>query len=158
MDNTVEIDEIDDKIMHILIQDARTSMKKIAKQCGISSVSVLNRVNRLKRLGVITGATVFPPLDKLGYNIVATIGMETDADSDEILKMLNRYTTLIESATSIGEYDLCALVFAEGLSCLTEKLEAIRRRFNIRKVTVNVWSSMPHDSFENIQLNVFCER
>jgi Lrp/AsnC family transcriptional regulator for asnA, asnC and gidA len=158
MKKTVEIDEVDDKILHILIQDARTSMKKISKQCGISSVSVLNRINRLKKLGVITGATIFPSLSKLGYNVVATIGVETDADSDEILEMLNRYTTLIESATSVGEYDLSALVYAESLSSLTEKLEAIRRLFNIRKITVNVWSGIPHSNFENIQLNTFSER
>jgi DNA-binding Lrp family transcriptional regulator len=158
MKKAVEIDEVDDKILHILIQDARTNMKKIGKQCGISSVSVLNRINRLKKLGVITGATIFPSLSKLGYNVVSTIGIETDADSDEILEMLNRYTTLIESATSVGEYDLCALVYAESLSSLTEKLEAIRRRFNIRKITVNVWSGIPHSNFENIQLNAFSER
>lgn len=158
MENTVKIDEIDDKILHILIQDARISLKKIAKQCGVSSVSVLNRINRLKKLGVITGATIFPSLNKLGFNIVATIGIETDADSDEILKMLNRFTTLIEPATSVGEYDLCALVYAESLSSLNEKLEVIRRRFNIRKVTVNVWSGLPHNNFENVQLNVFREK
>lgn len=158
MENTVEIDQIDDKILHILIEDARTSMKKIGKQCGISSVSVLNRINRLKKLGVITGATIFPSLSKLGFNIVATIGIETDTDSDEILEMLNHYTTLIEPASSVGEYDLCALVYAESLSSLNEKLEAIRRRFNIRKITVNVWSGIPHNNFENIQLNVFSER
>jgi Lrp/AsnC family transcriptional regulator for asnA, asnC and gidA len=158
MASTVEIDEIDDKILHILIQDARTSLKKIAKQCGTSSVFVLNRINRLKKLGVITGATIFPSLSKLGYNIVATIGMETNVDADEILKMLNRYTTLIEPATSVGEYDLCALVYAESLSCLNEKLEVIRRRFNIRKVTVNVWSGIPNNNFENVQLTVFRER
>ena len=91
MENTVEIDQIDDKILHILIEDARTSMKKIGKQCGISSVSVLNRINRLKKLGVITGATIFPSLSKLGFNIVATIGIETDTDSDEILEMLKKF-------------------------------------------------------------------
>jgi DNA-binding Lrp family transcriptional regulator len=157
MDKPVEIDEIDDKILHILIQDARTSMKRIGKQCGISSVTVLNRINRLKKLGVITGATIFPSLSKLGYNIVATIGIETDTDLDEILKMLSRHTTLIEPATSVGEYDLCALIYAESLSSLTEKLEAIRSRFNIRKITVNVWSGIPHINFENIQLNAVRE-
>ena len=132
MANVVTIDEIDDKILHILIRDARTSLKEIAKQCGLSSVSVLNRIKRLKKLGVITGATLLPDLNILGFTIVATIGIQTDTDADEILKMLNCYTTLIEPATSIGEYDLCALVYAESLSSLNEKLEVIRRRFSIK--------------------------
>ncbi|MGE5532865.1 MAG: Lrp/AsnC family transcriptional regulator [Bacillota bacterium] len=153
MAKPVEIDDIDDKILHILILDARTSLKDIAKQCGLSSVSVLNRINRLKKLGVITGAILFPSLNKLGFEIAATIGIETDADVDEILKMFDSHTTVIEAATSIGEYDLCVLVFAENLSILNEKLEVIRRRLQIRKVTVNVWSGIPNNNFDNIELN-----
>ncbi len=152
MGNIAKIDDIDDRILHILIQDARTSLKQIAKQCGISSVSVLNRIKRLKKLGVIMGASLFPSLNELGYQIVATIGMETNADPDEILKILDSYTTLVEPAASIGEYDLCALVYAENLSCLNEKLDAIKRRYQIKKVTVNVWSGIPHINFKNIEL------
>jgi Lrp/AsnC family transcriptional regulator, regulator for asnA, asnC and gidA len=152
MGNIVKIDDIDNKILHILIQDARTSLKQIAKQCGVSSVSVLNRIKRLKKNGVITGASLFCPLNELGYQVVATIGMETDADPDEILKVLDCYTTLVEPAASIGEYDLCALVYAENLSCLNEKLDAIKRRYHIKKVTVNVWSGIPYINFENIEL------
>ena len=62
----------------LLIEDARTSLKDIANKCDISAVSVLNRINRLKKLGVITGVTIFPPIAPLGFQIVATIGMETD--------------------------------------------------------------------------------
>ena len=72
--------------------------------------------------------------------------------------MFESYTTLIEAATSIGEYDLCVLVFAKNLSSLNEKLEAIRRRLHIRKVTVNVWSGPLNSNFENIELNPFKEK
>ena len=82
---TVNIDETDDRILHILIEDARTSLKEIARQCGISSVSVLNRIKRLKKLGVITGAMLFPAISPLTFNIVATVGMETDGNVEEIL-------------------------------------------------------------------------
>lgn len=70
METIIDIDEIDSKILHILIQDARTSLKDIAKECGISSVSVLNRIKRLKKLGVITGATLIPSVSIIGFNII----------------------------------------------------------------------------------------
>ena len=81
----ISIDGTDDKILHILIKDARTSLKEMAKECGISSVAVLNRIKRLKKLGVITGATLFAPIGIMGFQIVATIGMETDANTEEIV-------------------------------------------------------------------------
>ncbi len=152
MASAVEIDDIDNKILHILIENARASLKDIAKECNVSSVSVLNRIKRLKKLGVITGATLFTDLRLLGFHIVATIGMETDSNSDEIIEYLTQNTHLIEPATGVGEYDLCALVYAEDISRLNEKIEAIRRRFGIRKVVVNVWSGVPNITFENIDL------
>jgi len=153
MDDTAEIDDTDNKILHILIEDARTSLKDIAKECNVSSVSVLNRIKRLKKLGVITGATLFTDLRLLGFHIVATIGMETDSNSDEIINYFKQNTYLIEPATSVGEYDLCALIYAENISNLNEKTEAVRKRFGIRKVIVNVWSGIPHLTLENIDLN-----
>ena len=148
----VDIDEIDNKILHILIEDARTSLKDIAKKCGISSVSVLNRIKRLKKQGVITGATLFSSLDTLGFQIVASIGMETDVNTDEILKFFKEHTCLIEPSTSIGEYDLSALVYAENISSLNDCIDMVRRRFGIRKVTVTVWSGLPFMNYENIDL------
>jgi len=152
MPNAVEIDDIDDRILHMLIEDARASLKDIGKQCGISSVSVLNRIKRLKKLGVIIGATVFPTLNKIGFPIIATVGMETDANLQEILAFFNEHTYLIEPSTSVGEYDLCALVYAEDIDRLNERVEMVRRRFSIRKVVVNVWSGVPCMNFSNIDL------
>ncbi len=152
MASIVEIDDTDNKILHILIEDARTSLKDISKKCGISSVSVLNRIKRLRKLGVITGATLFASLDTLGFQIVASIGMETDASTDEILKFFKEHTCLIEPSISIGEYDLSALVYAENISSLNDCIEMVRRRFGIRKVTVTVWSGLPFMNYENIDL------
>ena len=155
MNATAAIDETDNKILHILIEDARTSLKEIAKKCGISSVAVLNRVKRLKKLGVITGATLFASLDILGFQIVASIGMVTDAtaDLDKIVKFLKEHTYLIEPSNSIGEYDLSALVYTENISSLNAIIEMIRKIDGVRKVIVLVWSGIPYLNFENIDLN-----
>lgn len=158
MTNADKIDDIDNKILHILIEDSRTSLKEIGKKCDISSVSVLNRIKRLKKLGIITGATLFPAIHKLGFQIVATIGMETEANTDEIIAFFQQHTHLIEPSTSVGEYDLCAVVYAENLTSLNERIEMVRKRFGIKKVVVNVWSGFPCMSFNNIDLQPNKER
>jgi Lrp/AsnC family leucine-responsive transcriptional regulator len=148
----VKVDEIDKKILGLLILDARTRLKVIAKECGISSVSVLNRLKRLKTLGVITGATLFPSLNALGVQVVATIGIETDANEDEIIKFFSDHTDLIEPSKSVGKYDLTALVYAESLAELDKLVYEVRKRFGVRKVTVNVWSGRPRMLYENLDL------
>ena len=79
-DTVVDLDEMDLKILNILIKDARTRLKDIAKECGTSSVSILNRIKRLKKLQVITGSTIYPSLKVLGLPIVAAIGVNFDGN------------------------------------------------------------------------------
>ncbi len=152
MGTSIDIDEIDIKILSILIRDARARLKDIAKECGISSVSVLNRIKHLKGRGIITGATLFPNLDALGFQIVATLGIETDSNEEEIIKFIDEHTRLIELSTSIGRYDLTAFVHAENIATLDRVVLEIRRRFGVRKVTVNVWAGRPCFTYENIDL------
>lgn len=148
----VEIDEIDKKILGILIKDARARLKDMAKECGISSVSVLNRIKRLKTLGVITGAMLFPRINLLGIDIVATIGIEANANEDQIIKFIAEHTDLIEPSESIGEYDLTALVYSKNVYSLEKVVNEISKISGVRKVTVNVWGGRPHLVFENLNL------
>jgi Lrp/AsnC family transcriptional regulator for asnA, asnC and gidA len=154
MDSIVEIDEIDSKILHILIQDARKSQKEIGNSCGISSVSVLNRIKRLKKLGVITGATLLGSLDTFGFQVVASIGIELEpnANVEQIVRFFNEHTYLVEPSTSIGKYDFYATIYAENLASLNERIDMVKRLLGIRKVVVSVWSGTPYLNFENIIL------
>jgi DNA-binding Lrp family transcriptional regulator len=78
-DLSAKLDPIDLTILSMLIKDARTRLKVIAKECGTSSVVVLNRIKRLEKLGVLSGtATLFISLSSLGLPIVATIGIIFD--------------------------------------------------------------------------------
>jgi Lrp/AsnC family transcriptional regulator, leucine-responsive regulatory protein len=147
------MDEIDTRILEMLILDARTSLSDIARACDISSVSVLNRIKRLRKLGVITGATLFPALEELGFYITALIGVQTNSNTEELREFFKTNTCLIEPSSSVGEYDFCALVYAENIASLNEKIDVVRRRFGVRKVIVNVYSKLPVLSFENIDLN-----
>jgi Lrp/AsnC family leucine-responsive transcriptional regulator len=153
MGGTVDIDDIDIKILEMLIKDARTRQKDIAKECGISSVSVLNRIKRLKKLKVITGATLYPSLSVFGLPFAATIGVCFEESEDkEILKLISQLTHLIEPSLSVGEYDFCAFVFAESLHELDVTVHSIRNQFQASKVVINVWSGQPIFSHENIDL------
>jgi DNA-binding Lrp family transcriptional regulator len=119
---------------------------------------VLNRIKHLKDLGVITGATLFPSIERIGFHVVATIGMETDSNPEEITEFFKEHTHLIEPSTMFGEYDFCAVVYAEDISSLNQKINAVRKRFGIEKIVVNIWSGTPHMNFENIDLNPIKKR
>jgi DNA-binding Lrp family transcriptional regulator len=153
MSTKIEIDEVDAKILGALIKDARTRLKDIAKDCGLSSVAVLNRINNLKAKGVIVGATLFPDLGKLGGLTAVTLGINLDSSKEEdVVKLIQEQTCLVEPSTSIGKYDFCALVFVKDLRDLDKVTQALKKQPGVTSVTANIWISEPYQVFENINL------
>ncbi len=151
MSKPVEIDEIDVMIIKALVRDARAKLKDIAKECGKSSVAVLKRIERLKSLGVITGATLFVRPDTLGLSVTATLGINSSRKQEnEIVNLIGRQINLVDPSSSIGEFNLFSLVYAKDLSELDRISGLIKQRSGARKVTILLWSGPPLMVFENI--------
>jgi Lrp/AsnC family leucine-responsive transcriptional regulator len=57
------LDKMDRKILRILQEDGRISMKDLSEQVGLSITPAIERVKRMERDGVITGyhARIDPP-------------------------------------------------------------------------------------------------
>ncbi|MEM2102101.1 MAG: winged helix-turn-helix transcriptional regulator, partial [Candidatus Bathyarchaeia archaeon] len=49
------LDETDVEILKTLTTDARLSSRQIAKQCGISIGTVLSRIKKMEKEGIIRG-------------------------------------------------------------------------------------------------------
>lgn len=65
----MKIDEIDEKIINDLVENAKIPLRKLAQKVGISFVTVMNRIKKLEKEGVIKGYTTKIDYDKLGYNV-----------------------------------------------------------------------------------------
>ena len=67
------VDETDAKILTALVQDARLSSRQISKKTGFSIGTVLARMKKMEREGLIKGYTTFVDHEKLGYQLTALI-------------------------------------------------------------------------------------
>lgn len=155
MDPEVELDEIDVKILSALIRDARTKLKEIAKDCGVSSNAIIKRIKHLKSNGVIVGTTLFPDAKQFGYTHIATIGVNIDcAQETEIANLIRERArkNLIELSSSLGKYDLCAFMLAKSLQEVDNITQAIRKHPGVKRVAVNIWVSEPYFLLENLHM------
>jgi len=150
----IDIDAIDNQILHLLLNDARMSLKEIAKECGISAVSVFHRIAHLKELGVITGVKHFTRLEVYHFEIVAFIGIRADnnVSADEILRFLKEHTCLVEPSLSIGKYDIHALIYADDDVNLNERVNMIKKIVGVQKVDVYVWAYKPKINCDKLDL------
>ncbi len=125
----------------------------MAKECGTTSVAVLNRIKHLKKLKVITGSTLSLRSGNIGLPIMATIGINIDGNKEsEVLKAIEEQAYLVEPSACIGEFDLTALVFARSINELDKIAFSIKEKFGAINVTINVWSGIPQLVFENVDL------
>ncbi len=67
------IDEIDQKIIKALADNARLSIKELAQQVGLSSPSASERLRRLEERGVVARFTVDLDLRAIGYPLQAIV-------------------------------------------------------------------------------------
>ena len=69
------LDETDRRILSVLQRDARTSMRKISEEVGVSLGTVSNRVRKLEGAGVIRGYAVLLDPEKIGWDLNVVIGL-----------------------------------------------------------------------------------
>jgi Lrp/AsnC family transcriptional regulator for asnA, asnC and gidA len=65
----MELDKTDEKIVAVLQENAKLSYRQIAKKVNISVATVLNRVKKLEREGIIKKYTVLLDYEKLGFDV-----------------------------------------------------------------------------------------
>ena len=96
------IDEIDQKILSFLANNARMPFLEIARECGVSGAAIHQRVKKLEAGGVITGSRMIIKPQALGLNVCAYISVS--------LSEANKYPEVINSLKHVPEIVECHFV------------------------------------------------
>lgn len=91
------MDKIDQKLMSLLQQNARYSLKQLAEAVYLSSPAVSSRIEKLEREGYIQGYHAVINYEKLGYHITAFINLEMNP------KQKPTFYPFIESCSNVLE-------------------------------------------------------
>jgi len=67
------MDEVDYRIIDLLVLNSRRSLKNLGMSTELSSPSVMDRVRRLEEKGIIRSFTIDVDLEALGYNLQAIV-------------------------------------------------------------------------------------
>jgi len=125
----MSLDKTDVKILKTLLSDARLSSRQIAKQCDVSIGTVLSRVKKMEKEGIIQGYSALLDQEKLGYEL--TIVSEITVSKGRLLEMENQIARLPNVCCV---YDVTGLIDAiivakfknrEELSKFTKRLLAL---------------------------------
>ena len=85
------LDDLDQKILTLLIDHARMSYSDIGEKVGLSRVAVKARIRALEERGVIESYTAVINPQKISGAISSYFEMETDPDTlQAVMEILNR--------------------------------------------------------------------
>lgn len=120
----MEIDNVDKKILSILMQDANKPYTEIAKEIHVSGGTVHVRMKKLRTLGVVTGANLVIDYSKLGYDVTAFLGIYLDKSSlySEVLEELRQIPEVVGSHYTTGNYSIFAKIVCRDTNHLRQIL------------------------------------
>lgn len=101
------MDDIDRKILKLLQENARVSLKTIAEHTFLSSPAVSARIERLEKEGIISGyhAELDPAM--LGYHIIAFINLNVmPEDKPKFYDYAESIPNILECSCVTGEYSM----------------------------------------------------
>lgn len=118
------IDNLDKKILQIVMRNARIPSKDVALECGVSRAAIHQRIQRLIDLKVITGSgyTINPKI--LGYATCTYIGvnLERGAMYRDVVPELEKIPEIVECHFTTGPYTMLIKVYAQDNEHLMELL------------------------------------
>lgn len=109
-----KIDNLDKKILNIIMENARIPSKDIAEQCGVSRAAIHQRIQRLIDMDVIVGSGYNIDPHKLGYNTCTYIGVKLEKGSlyREAASELAKIPEVVECHFTTGPYSMLIKVYA----------------------------------------------
>ena len=69
-----QLDELDEKILKLIIGNARMPFLEVARECNVSGAAIHQRIQKLTNLGVIKGSEFIVDNTKVGYETCALHG------------------------------------------------------------------------------------
>ncbi|MBC74832.1 MAG: transcriptional regulator AsnC [Halobacteriovoraceae bacterium] len=131
MKENYEIDNLDRQILAQLLKDARTPFLEIARKLIVSGGTIHQRIEKLKKMGVIEGSKFELNLQKLGYDVTVFLGIHlTNAkDLNMVIEKLKAMPEVVEAHYTTGNYALLIKLHTKSIrdfhTFLAERLQSI---------------------------------
>lgn len=126
-----KIDNLDKKILGIVINNARIPSKDVAAECGVSRAAIHQRLQRMMDLNVITGSSYNVNPKALGFRTCTFIGvnLERGAMYRDVIPELEKIPEVVECHFTTGPYTMLIKLFARDnehlMDLLNNKIQRI---------------------------------
>tara|TARA_B100000767_G_C19600645_1_gene465476 strand:+ start:319 stop:786 length:468 start_codon:yes stop_codon:yes gene_type:complete len=153
-----QIDDIDRKILALLLEDAQAPYTEVAKKVFVSPGTVHVRMRKLVDLGIVVGSQLKINYTKLGYDVKAFLGvfLEKGALYDDVVDELNQIPEITNIDYTTGNYAMFVKILCRDTKHLREVLhDKVQKVEGIARTETTI--SLNEDIDRNVAIEGFFE-
>ena len=132
MAGVLNLDKLDMQIIQQLMHDASMSYAEMGKKLFVSAGTIHVRIKKLQESGIISGMRFQVDLKKMGYDVIAFIGIYLEKSSlyDNVAKELMKIPEIVRMNYTTGNYSIFAEIVCKDIaqlrSVLHDELQKIK--------------------------------
>ncbi|MBQ6807887.1 MAG: Lrp/AsnC family transcriptional regulator [Firmicutes bacterium] len=122
------MDKLDHEILQCLVENARVNATTIGERIGLSTSSVIERIRRMERCGLIQQYTTIVDLESMGRSITAFISvrLEHPKYNEGFELMVRRHPDIAECHYTAGDVDYMLKIVTASSKTLEKLLTYIK--------------------------------
>lgn len=137
------LDQIDAKILGMLLKDGRRTFTSIAEATGTSIDIVSKHFSEMEKAGIIVGATIQQNYPLLGYQGVTSILIRSESQhTDEIIQYLKKFASISVSVIYGSNYNIMIISTIKSLKDLEKITEMIKKNCSVAATRVLLWTDV----------------
>jgi DNA-binding Lrp family transcriptional regulator len=126
MQRVFQLDDMDRRLLALLREDARTPTAELARKLDVARMTVVERLKRLEKAGVIGGYTVRLSEEALRGRMKVHALLKVDPKRGEsVVRALHAITQIRAVFAISGIFDYMALIEAESTGEIDHVLDSI---------------------------------
>jgi Lrp/AsnC family transcriptional regulator for asnA, asnC and gidA len=116
----LNIDKLDLQVIQQLMLDASLSYAEIGRQLFVSAGTIHVRIKKLQEAGILTDLRFSVDLKKLGYDVIAFIGIYLEKSSlyDAVARDLKKIPEIVRMNYTTGNYSIFAEIVCKDIAQL----------------------------------------
>jgi len=134
------MDDVDRKILSLLLEDARRTYDDIGRRVNLSAPSVKRRVDRMRASGALQGFTAVVDHAAMGWQTEALVELfyRPGTTLDEVAETLRDHPEVVEAWSVTGDADAIARVRTQDNSDLERLIIDLQRNGMVERTRSQV--------------------
>ncbi len=135
MSKSYELDDLDRKILALLMENAKRPYTELANQLFVSGGTIHVRMNKLISAGIVQGQTLMVDHAKLGYDVTAFLGvyLKSSSEYEPTTVYLRDIQEIVSAHYLTGVYSIFLKVVCRDTDHLRQVLGKIQQYEGIQR-------------------------